>query len=287
MPAFAQNDTIVNGSSDGHYGYIIINTTPAGGATVLINGEIMPTKTPFVSNKLEYGYYNIMVVRDSYEKYIDSLLLDEAIKVIDFDYSDNYLIVKRSIREKGLCLRTEVEAGVFKTNSMGVGVHGENDYCYYMYDNKDIYQERINATLGYYEHPYIFCGIGFGICNFNKSLSIPLYVNPRIYLSNRLVSTYIDLRMGFIFNAVENDKYKPDRLIHGTGDMTCEISCCLNGLLIGGGIGIDYKHSNLGLSIYAVEYEMKQPTWVRTDMIGGIMLHYGYNFYNVFKHKTQ
>lgn len=60
------------------YGYIKINTTPENGATVVIDGEEMSMKTPFLSDKITRGDHRIEVRKALYTTYSDIVFIDNG-----------------------------------------------------------------------------------------------------------------------------------------------------------------------------------------------------------------
>lgn len=61
---------LAGGSISGEYGFLVIKTTPVDGAMVVIDGEEMAMKTPFVSEKLGVGPHRVRVEKDFYKPYV-------------------------------------------------------------------------------------------------------------------------------------------------------------------------------------------------------------------------
>lgn len=78
-----ENATAV-GTGTGEYGYVVIRTTPVNSAIVLIDGEEMEMKTPFVSEKLGIGHHRIRVVKEHYKPYVTVVEIENG-KTINLD----------------------------------------------------------------------------------------------------------------------------------------------------------------------------------------------------------
>lgn len=74
----------VAGINNGEYGYVVIKTTPVNGATVLIDGDEMEMKTPFVSDKLGIGHHRIRVVKNNYKPYVTVVTIEDG-KTVNLD----------------------------------------------------------------------------------------------------------------------------------------------------------------------------------------------------------
>lgn len=61
---------LVGGIVAGEYGYIVIRTTPVDGAMVIIDGQEMEMKTPFVSESLNVGPHRVRVEKEFYKPYV-------------------------------------------------------------------------------------------------------------------------------------------------------------------------------------------------------------------------
>lgn len=66
----ALENATATGLNTGEYGYVVIKTTPVNNATVLIDGDEMETKTPYVSDKLSVGPHRIRVIKEHYKPYV-------------------------------------------------------------------------------------------------------------------------------------------------------------------------------------------------------------------------
>ena len=80
----ALENATATGANTGEYGYVVIRTTPVNGATVLIDGDEMEMKTPFVSDKLSIGHHRIRVIKDHYKPYVTIVEIEEG-KTINLD----------------------------------------------------------------------------------------------------------------------------------------------------------------------------------------------------------
>lgn len=75
-----------NGRNTGEFGYVVVRTTPVNNATVLIDGDEMETKTPYVSDKLSVGPHRIRVIKEHYQPYVTVVDIEKG--------KTNYLDVK-------------------------------------------------------------------------------------------------------------------------------------------------------------------------------------------------
>ena len=285
------------------YGYIII-TTPTDGATVYINGKEMEMKTPFASDKLEYGEYMVKVVMDQNNSFIDIVNLNESKKVINVRFMNKN--VKRSIREKGWCLRPEVGIGYFKVNSCNTGESFQDgEYWYYVrYLNNSSVKYQLNMNLGFNVSKYVYFGVGTGISHFNQSLSAPLFFDSRIYFNDNRVSAFFDVKAGYYICLKSNNNYYPDNkhayAFYNEQEMIISSSKYnLKGLVFSVEIGIEYKYSSISLSFGVQSDEMEltyynygtssyQTMKIKNSLSDiynlsstGIMLRYGYNIYGM------
>ena len=85
-----ESATTIVGENTINHGYIIINTTPVDGATVNIDGEEMPTKTPFISKQIIAGRHRIRVTKDLYKPYVMVIDLEQGeLKTLDVELKPN------------------------------------------------------------------------------------------------------------------------------------------------------------------------------------------------------
>ena len=234
-------------------------------------------------------------------------IVDNTIKgTTVFVNGEEYSVIKKSQRKDGWILRPEISGGFFQTNEYNFlfsdnTTNGNLYYCGFIYDAKKIIQESIKVNFGYNINPYVYLGMGVGLCNYNKSLSMPIYINPRIYLNNRVLSTYIDLKFGYSFYIKPNEEYKPDVInisnlyVNNTQNPTYQAFYYPKGICFAVEFGCEYKHSSLGLSFNVFKDMTEQYLYMpgqniyamktKSNLIGGVMLNYGYSFYNLFSHK--
>lgn len=303
------------GINTGEYGYVVIKTTPVNGATVLIDGEEMEMKTPFVSDKLGVGHHRIRVIKEHYKPYVVVVQIDDgetinldvtleqafgnlkivskpenvdiklnridkgttpqtfnnipvgnykieldkkkyktfvqdvAIKDGETTYVDVEMEPEKSLRKKGYVFRTEIGAGflynskqyVFGLDDAGLGAGGYDVVCK---DYNDIKYFILVLNTGYQINPFVYMGVGVGIDNKALSMiSLPLYLNPRLYMKDTMISWYFDAKIGYAVSLKSSDCYRDDfyNLIQ---DSNVEFS----GLFCEFGIGVEYKHLNFGAS---------------------------------------
>lgn len=69
---------LAGGTVSGEFGYLVIKTTPVDGAIVVIDGEEMAMKTPFVSEKLSVGSHRIRVDKEFYKPYVSVVNVEEG-----------------------------------------------------------------------------------------------------------------------------------------------------------------------------------------------------------------
>lgn len=338
------------GGVSGDYGYIVIQTTPVGGATVIIDGIEMDEKTPFISTQLGPGPHRVRVEKEFYKPYVTvvniedgksvnlDVVLNKAVgsleiksypknatikigrddkgstpKVFNNIPAGNYKIELsrrkyetairdvtvrdgentlvevdmervKSLRKKGWVFRPEIRAGV-NNNISGVS---DGDYVKFVrfnidnaggvWDNKYLNGTSVKmpnfnnplslgiaANMGYQLNPFVYMGLGLGIdANYlSPIISMPLYVNPRIYLNNAKRSFYIDMKVGTSIS-IKASKLEPEALqlydgyyysdgsflwsYNGYKDfVSIEYVYKVKGLSTAFEIGIEYKHSSFGI----------------------------------------
>ena len=69
---------LAGGTVSGEFGYLVIKTTPVDGAMVVIDGEEMAVKTPFVSEKLGVGPHRVRVEKEFYKPYVTVVNIEEG-----------------------------------------------------------------------------------------------------------------------------------------------------------------------------------------------------------------
>ena len=285
-------DERLGNSSDNakEYGFIIIKTTPVDGATVYIDGKEMEMKTPFVSDKIEAGPHKIKIVNSSYQDYITVIKLDKdeiknlEIKLVRNQSKKTDVATKKqhstSIREKGWVFRPEIGYGHFE-------IHIQNGPTI-----------QLSATGGYQINSFIYCGLGIGYeYNYNNNIipiidyynstahhTIPLYLNSRFYFNNRKYSIFFDISLGYKIQL--NDFYyaidKYEYIQYNRDYMT--------GLSLAGGIGIEYKHSNISINGNYLKgtticYDEKWGDGQSAEPAIFLILKYGYSIYNIHPFK--
>ena len=77
-----------------------------------------------------------------------------------------------------------------------------SSYDYYEYENIETSTMAALLSIGYQLTPRIYLGIGTGIDyeSENKGYYVPLFVNPRFYLSKKKNSLFYDLKLGYGYN---------------------------------------------------------------------------------------
>ena len=291
------------------YGYIII-TTPTDGATVYINGKKMEMKTPFASDKLEYGEYMVKVVMDQNNSFIDIVNLNEPKKVINVMFMKKN--VKRSIREKGWSFRPEVGIGLIDIQGVDFGFSENRAWYHWFYSDLRCFNYKLCLNYGYYINNYVYFGGGAGLHYCNESLCVPVYIDSRFYFCDRTVSSYLSLKGGYSLNIKSNNNYMAQGVSGQYDDGNNHLievssidyssSYSNMGPFISFGVGIEYKHSSLELAVLMQSFCTDVSYYIpQTQLIGsisnyysvfdndisyyknaGLILRYGYNFYNIF-----
>ena len=137
----------------------------------------------------------------------------------------------QSAREKGWVLRPEVNAGYYIVGTFE-NVCTINTLSTYGlgYFNHDVFLKHegsygaaynLSANYGYMFNPIFFLGAGVGINGYDGAMSLPVYINPRIYLGNRGFSCFFDFKVGYNFgisaeNLDINKYYIPNWLLDYT-----------------------------------------------------------------------
>ena len=235
------------------YGYIII-TTPTDGATVYINGKEMEMKTPFASDKLEYGEYMVKVVMDQNNSFIDIVTLNEPKKVINVVFMNKNRSIKRSIRQKGWGFRPEFGIGYISRKSSDYQLYSDNGRYVFYVSGITTLRCNININYGYFINKYVYFGAGTGLSYLNKSLATPIYFDSRVYFSDRNVSTYFDIRFGYNFNIISINNGTYDYCYYydfynNKATKITDYKYYAKGIFLSFGIGLEHKHSSIKLSI--------------------------------------
>lgn len=115
----------------------------------------------------------------------------------------------QSERVKGWVLRPEVNAGYYIVGTFENVCTINTLTTYGMgYFNHDVFLKHegsygaaynLLANYGYMFNPIFFLGAGVGINGYDGAMSIPVYINPRIYLGNRGFSCFFDFKVGYNF----------------------------------------------------------------------------------------
>ncbi len=115
----------------------------------------------------------------------------------------------QSGREKGWVLRPEVNAGYYIVGTFeNVCTINTLTTYGYGYCNNDVFLKNegsfgadynLLVNYGYMFNPIFFLGAGVGINGYDGAMSIPVYINPRIYLGNRGFSCFFDFKVGYNF----------------------------------------------------------------------------------------
>ena len=148
----------------------------------------------------------------------------------------------KSLRKKGWVLRPEIGAGILLLD----------DYSYNQYSNLSCFVFKINTV--YQFNPFFSLGVGVGVNMESLSMiSMPLYVNQRVYLNNKKTSMFLGLKFGYSVNVksyilYSQDYYGSNYYIHNYDERKC------NGLFGAFEIGLEYKHSSYGLSLGLQQY---------------------------------
>lgn len=307
------------GLNTGEYGYVVIKTTPVNGATVLIDGEEMEMKTPFVSDKLGIGHHRIRVIKDNYKPYVTVVEIEEG-KTINLDVNldqefgnleivtqpknvniklnridkgltpqtfnnipvGNYrielnkkkyqavvkdVVIKdgettyvdveldktlpeKSLRAKGWTLRPEIGIG-FVQQSKSYWISGYDYYSHVQItDYYDSEYLSFNINTGYQFNKYVFLGVGVGAdLKALSMMSMPIYLNPRFYMHDRIVSLFFDIRLGWSVNLKSSKCY-----FSNNKNKVDNSETKFDGLMGEFEIGLEYGHSDFGLAIGAQNF---------------------------------
>lgn len=220
---------------DGGFGYLTIYTKPCNGSTVYIDDEEMKMKTPFVSDKISLGLHKIRVVTDMYMTYTEVVFIEENKNTtITIRLKKDSDARKSQSRHKGWFLSPEM-------NILGVSIHNSRGINT---DPQFAFMSQLNVAY-MFGHKFGI-GVSIGLIYNNvglldvegESVSIPICGQISWYFSKMKTSPYINLKVGYL-NGVY-DKYKDYSDLFGICGSTS--------------IGINIKHSKVGLSIMYCHY---------------------------------
>ena len=129
----------------------------------------------------------------------------------------------RSLREKGPVFRPEVGLGLYSVgtfeNICGINSFAKTSLGTTMYNHNIFLKNKGDSGISYNFlanygilcNSWIYIGAGTGFYGNNGGVSVPFYVNPRIYLGNRRTTFYFDFRAGYAFalfgNKLDDDSY--------------------------------------------------------------------------------
>lgn len=228
---------------DGGFGYLTIYTKPCNGSTVYIDDEEMKMKTPFVSDKISLGLHKIRVVTDMYMTYTEVVFIEENKNTtITIRLKKDSDARKSQSRHKGWFLSPEM-------NILGVSIHNSRGINT---DPQFAFMPQLNVAY-MFGHKFGI-GVSIGLIYNNvglldaegESASIPICGQISWYFSKMKTSPYINIKVGYL-NGVY-DKYKDYSDLFGICGSTS--------------IGINIKHSKVGLSImYCYYHGEKENTY--------------------------
>lgn len=146
------------------------------------------------------------------------------------------LTPNKSMREKGFVLRPE----------LGISLANMKMYEYQITSEKHILFD-IAANMGY-QFGNFYLGLGAGLLSYASATTVPMYINPRFYFSDKPNALYFDLKVGWSYGIKTVERsiyYGMDPHTYETLNTTQELK--LGGLTYAIEFGIDFKHSNIGL----------------------------------------
>lgn len=122
----------------------------------------------------------------------------------------------RSLREKGPVFRPEVCLGIYSVgtfeNICGINTFAKSTFGNTMY-NQNVFLKNEGdsgisytflANYGMLLTHWVYIGAGTGFYGNNGGVSMPFYINPRIYLGNRKTTFFFDFRAGYAINLFGN-----------------------------------------------------------------------------------
>ncbi len=161
----------------------------------------------------------------------------------------------------------------------GLGLGKMNDEIFLKNDGAQGLSISAFANYGYQFNHFIFLGAGLGVTGNNGSMSLPIYINPRIYLSTYESGCFFDFKIGYAFglstsSAANDNYYMPigagyktayyydGSEFHTTEDYTkfadvesSEMS--VKGYYFSVAFGYEWKRSNIALAIDMYNVNLK------------------------------
>ena len=220
---------VVANSDD--FGYIVVKTGSLEGATVYIDGNEMEMKTPFVSDPIKKGPHKIKVVMDGYVAYSDVVAVEgNGMKTVDVDLQKER--ITNLTRNKGIILTPELNVSFLGDYTIATRA----------------FIPQVN--MEYMITPCVGLGIGTGYLYTDTGIgSIPLFGQVSLYLNNKKVSPYLNLKAGYLFSSKEYD--------HSAISGTDKDSYRFEGMHGSATIGININHSRIGFSIGSYHWEVE------------------------------
>ena len=220
---------VVANSDD--FGYIVVKTGSLEGATVFIDGQEMEMKTPFVSDPIKKGPHKIRVVKDGYEAYSDIVAVEgNGMKTVNVDLKKER--ITNLTRNKGIILTPELNVSFLGGYTIATRA----------------FIPQVN--MEYMITPCVGLGIGTGYLYTDTGIgSIPLFGQVSLYLNNKKVSPYLNLKAGYLFSSKEYD--------HSAISGTDKDSYRFEGMHGSATIGININHSRIGFSIGSYHWEVE------------------------------
>ena len=220
---------VVANSDD--FGYIVVKTGSLEGATVYIDGNEMEMKTPFVSDPIKKGPHKIKVVMDGYVAYSDVVAVEgNGMKTVDVDLQKER--ITNLTRNKGIILTPELNVSFLGGYTIATRA----------------FIPQVN--MEYMITPCVGLGIGTGYLYTDTGIgSIPLFGQVSLYLNNKKVSPYLNLKAGYLFSSKEYD--------HSAISGTDKDSYRFEGMHGSATIGININHSRIGFSIGSYHWEVE------------------------------
>ena len=213
------------------FGYIVVKTGSLEGATVYIDGNEMEMKTPFVSDPIKKGPHKIKIVKDGYEAYSDIVAVDgNGMKTVNVDLKKER--ITNLTRNKGIILTPELNVSFLGDYTIATRA----------------FIPQVN--MEYMITPCVGLGIGTGYLYTDTGIgSIPLFGQVSLYLNNKKVSPYLNLKAGYLFSSKEYD--------HSAISGTDKDSYRFEGMHGSATIGININHSRIGFSIGSYHWEVE------------------------------
>ncbi len=118
--------TVLSVNLDPAYGYLSINTTPVQGAEIEINGKVQKETTPFITQALESGFYNIQAFMPLYtSEPVRVQILDGQTTEVNINLVSTVSQVELICEDKDAEIHIDGEyrsKGVFRA-TLGEGIH--------------------------------------------------------------------------------------------------------------------------------------------------------------------